>query len=89
MRILALESVAVKPDPSSPNASASTSSQLPQPVIEDYTSWAHKLGTDLNVTPAVAKRDDDPDDYYDTVQLMDEDHKFEGSYMEVKTKTLR
>ena len=43
----------------------------------------------LDVSPAVAKRDDDPDEYLYTVQLMDEEHKFEGSFMEVKTKTLR
>lgn len=31
---------------------------------------------------------DDPDEYLYTVQLMDEEHKFEGSFMEVKAKAL-
>ncbi|KAK4705880.1 hypothetical protein P7C70_g319, partial [Phenoliferia sp. Uapishka_3] len=73
----------------SPSSAPSTSAApIQAPAIDDYTSFAHKLGTDLNVSPAEAKRDDDPEEYLYTVQLMDEEHKFEGSFMEVKAKAL-
>lgn len=49
----------------------------------------HTVGTDLSLTPAEAIASDDPNEYSYTVSLMDEEHKFEGSYMEVKAKTLR
>ncbi|BGP19109.1 hypothetical protein JCM10213_008044 [Rhodosporidiobolus nylandii] len=61
----------------------STSSSVP-----DYTPVTHKIGTDLNVDAKKARQDDDPDEYLYTVQLMDEEHKFEGSFMEVKAKSL-
>lgn len=49
----------------------------------------HKIGTDLNNDPDDARKEDDPEDYLYTVQLMDEEHKFEGSFMEVQAKALR
>lgn len=57
--------------------------------MDEYADFAHKLGTNLGVATDVAKRDDDPEEYLYTVQLMDEEHKFEGSFMEVKAKALR
>ncbi|GAA5891482.1 hypothetical protein JCM6882_004486 [Rhodosporidiobolus microsporus] len=69
-----------------PSPAASTSTGAPPP--EDYASIAHKLGVDLNVDPNKAKTEDDPYEYLYTVQLMDEEHKFEGSFMEVSCKAL-
>ncbi|GAA6041452.1 hypothetical protein JCM8097_001884, partial [Rhodosporidiobolus ruineniae] len=74
------------PSPS-PAPTASTSS-APAPAGEDYSAVAHKVGCDLNVDPKVARSSDDPDEYLYTVQLMDEEHKFEGSFMEVKARQL-
>ncbi|GAA5864183.1 hypothetical protein JCM8547_001283 [Rhodosporidiobolus lusitaniae] len=54
----------------------------------DYAAVAHRVGTDLNVDAKKAKAEDDPDEYLYTVQLMDEEHKFEGSFMEVKSRNL-
>lgn len=44
---------------------------------------------DLSFDTAESRVEDDPDEYLYTIQLMDEDHKFEGSYMEVKAKVMR
>ena len=49
----------------------------------------HKIGTDLNIKVGEARQQDDPDEYFYTVQLSDADLKFEGSFMEVKAKALR
>lgn len=59
-----------------------------KPQEEDYSSVSHCIGISLNVDIEDAKRDDDPEEYLYTVQLMDEEHKFEGSFMEVKGKSL-
>lgn len=69
--------------------SALSPSPAPLDLSEGYASLCHKIGVDLSVEILDAKKDDDPDDYLYTVQLMDEEHKFEGSFMEVKTKALR
>ena len=81
---------------SKPVASTSATSPLsslsvspPQDLSEEYASLCHNIGVDLSVDLLDARKDDDPDDYLYTVQLMDEEHKFEGSFMEVKTKALR
>ena len=57
--------------------------------VVDYSSVTHKIGMDLSFDTAEARVEDDPDEYLYTIQLMDEDHKFEGSYMEVKAKVMR
>jgi hypothetical protein len=67
--------------------SSSTPFSLPPPS-DDYTAISHKVGTDLNVDLKQVKILDPSESYLYTVQLMDEEHKFEGSYMEVKAKTL-
>ncbi|GAA5938072.1 hypothetical protein JCM3775_005332 [Rhodotorula graminis] len=66
------------------DAAASTSA-APEP---DYNTFAHKVGVDLNVEAKQARANDDPDEYLYTLQLMDEEHKFEGSSMEVRAKAL-
>ncbi|BGP42601.1 hypothetical protein JCM10449v2_006613 [Rhodotorula kratochvilovae] len=66
-------------------SSAASTSAAPEP---DYESFAHKIGVDLNVEAKKARATDDPDDYLYTLQLMDEEHKFEGSSMEVRAKAL-
>ncbi|SCZ87519.1 BZ3500_MvSof-1268-A1-R1_Chr2-2g04985 [Microbotryum saponariae] len=58
-------------------------------ALEDFTSYSHTIGTDLHVSTEEALTRDDPDEYLYTVQLMDEEHRFEGSFMEVKAKQLR
>lgn len=82
IRALAVE------DDDKASTSAGPSSPAPAPV-DDYSKVCHKIGTDLNVEVETAKKDDDPEEYLYTVQLMDEEHKFEGSFMEVKAKALR
>ncbi|GAA6062122.1 hypothetical protein JCM10212_000876 [Sporobolomyces blumeae] len=69
-------------------AAAASSSTTPVPAPDDFTSILHKVGTDLNIDPKKAKEQDPSDEYLYTVQLMDEEHKFEGSFMEVKAKSL-
>ena len=44
---------------------------------------------DLTIDTAESRAEDNPDEYLYTIQLMDEEHKFEGSYMEVKAKVMR
>lgn len=53
-----------------------------------YASAAHKTGVDMNIDPKTARAEDDPDEYLYTLQLMDEEGKFEGSSMEVKHRSL-
>ncbi|GAA5922875.1 hypothetical protein JCM1841_003769 [Sporobolomyces salmonicolor] len=67
---------------------APSSSSTPAPSPDDYTPIVHKTGTNLNIEAKKARADDEPDEYLYTVQLMDEEHKFEGSFMEVKAKAL-
>ncbi|GAA5988402.1 hypothetical protein JCM5350_005297 [Sporobolomyces pararoseus] len=58
---------------------------------DDFSSIFHKLGTDLSLDiddDKQVKVLDPVEDYLYTVQLMDEEHKFEGSFMEVKQKNL-
>ncbi|ORY78029.1 hypothetical protein BCR35DRAFT_353018 [Leucosporidium creatinivorum] len=78
---------ALAPDDDKPSSSVPPSSPAPT-VVDDYSKVCHKIGTDMNVDAEMAKKDDDPDEYLYTVQLMDEEHKFEGSFMEVKAKAL-
>ncbi|GAA6054339.1 hypothetical protein JCM3770_003325, partial [Rhodotorula araucariae] len=66
-------------------SSAGSTSSVPEP---DYETFAHKIGVDLNVDAKKARTTDDPDDYLYTLQLMDEEHKFEGSSMEVRSRAL-
>ena len=86
--------------PPAPVASTSTlpaaSSLSPPPhsqtngePVDEFATFVHKVGTDLDHDPDDARKEDDPQDYLYTVQLMDEEHKFEGSFMEVQTKALR
>lgn len=91
VRTLARAELDAKPAVGTSPQSSATSppAQGGAATVDEYAAFAHKLGMNLDVSPAVAKRDDDPDEYLYTVQLMDEEHKFEGSFMEVKTKTLR
>lgn len=56
---------------------------------ESFDHIAHRVGTNLDAEYDEARKEDDPEDYLYTVQLMDEEHKFEGSFMEVKAKQLR
>ncbi|GAA5973155.1 hypothetical protein JCM11641_006296 [Rhodosporidiobolus odoratus] len=65
------------------SASSSTDTEAP-----DYVPVAHKLGIDLNIDAKQAKSQDDASEYLYTVQLMDEEHKFEGSFMEVRARSL-
>lgn len=60
-----------------------------QRLEEELNRLAHKAGTDLDVDPIEAQSRDDPEEYLYTVQLMDENSNFEGSYMEVKIKQIR
>ncbi|GAA5898704.1 uncharacterized protein JCM6883_003396 [Sporobolomyces salmoneus] len=71
-------------------ATLSAASTSISPIIspDDYSSVVHKIGTNLDIDPKEANLQDPPQDYLYTVQLMDEEHKFEGSFMEVKQKTL-
>ncbi|GAA5838269.1 hypothetical protein JCM3766R1_005505, partial [Sporobolomyces carnicolor] len=55
---------------------------------DDFSLVAHKAGTDLDIEPKQASARDPASEYLYTVQLMDEEHKFEGSFMEVKQKAL-
>ncbi len=55
---------------------------------DDFTPVAHHVGVDLNQDPATVHQNDNPDAYLYTVQLMDENHNFEGSFMEVPSKQL-
>lgn len=59
------------------------------PPSDDYSEFVHKIGCDLSILFLKSKTEDDPEDYLYTVQLVDDDDKFEGSYMEVKAKVLR
>lgn len=58
-------------------------------VEDEFSRVAHRVGTDLSLDAEQATTKDDPDDYLYTVQLMDEERKFEGSFMELKAKALR
>lgn len=80
---------ALATDGDTPSTSAAPPSSPSPAATNDYSKVCHKLGTDLNVDAETAKKDDDPEEYLYTVQLMDEEHKFEGSFMEVKAKALR
>ncbi|GAA5946603.1 hypothetical protein JCM3765_000315 [Sporobolomyces pararoseus] len=64
-------------------SSSSSSSSL-----DDFSPIVHKIGTDLSLDSKEVKVLDPAENYLYTVQLMDEEHKFEGSFMEVKQKTL-
>lgn len=66
---------------SGPSTSSTDTSSL-------YASAAHKTGVDMNIDPKTARAEDDPDEYLYTLQLMDEEGKFEGSTMEVKHRSL-
>ncbi|GAA5936072.1 uncharacterized protein JCM15063_002698 [Sporobolomyces koalae] len=55
---------------------------------DDYSTVIHKIGTNLDVDEKQASASDPAAEYLYTVQLMDEEHKFEGSFMEVKHKNL-
>lgn len=66
----------------------STSAE-PATAFDDYSSVCHRIGTDMSIDLAEARKQDDPDDYLYTVQLSDDQQKFEGSFMEVKAKSLR
>lgn len=68
--------------------SSITSSPPAQLAADDYSSVCHKTGINLNIPPDDARAQDPPEEYFYTVQLMDEDHKFEGSYMEVQSKAM-
>ncbi|GAA6007157.1 hypothetical protein JCM10207_001527 [Rhodosporidiobolus poonsookiae] len=70
------------------SAPTASTSSAPADPADEYATVAHKIGCDLNVDAGRAKREDDPNEYLYTVQLMDEEHKFEGSFMEVKAKQL-
>jgi bromodomain adjacent to zinc finger domain protein 1A len=50
---------------------------------------AHRIGTNLDTSSEDAARLDPPAEYLYTVQLMDEESKFEGSFMEVRNTQLR
>jgi bromodomain adjacent to zinc finger domain protein 1A len=77
-------------DDDKPSSSSAAGPSSPAPAaVDDYSKVCHKIGTDMNVEAETAKKDDDPEEYLYTVQLMDEEHKFEGSFMEVKAKALR
>ncbi|BGP26830.1 DDT domain-containing protein [Rhodotorula toruloides] len=65
---------------------APSSSSTDTPSL--YASAAHKTGVDMNIDPKTARAEDDPDEYLYTLQLMDEEGKFEGSTMEVKHRSL-
>ncbi|BGP00501.1 hypothetical protein NBRC10513v2_006305 [Rhodotorula toruloides] len=69
---------------SAPSASTSTDTD----TSSLYASAAHKTGVDMNIDPKTARAEDDPDEYLYTLQLMDEEGKFEGSTMEVKHRSL-
>lgn len=55
---------------------------------DDFTPVAHHLGIDLAQDPATVAQSDNAEAYLYTVQLMDENHNFEGSFMEVPSKQL-
>jgi bromodomain adjacent to zinc finger domain protein 1A len=56
---------------------------------QNVDDLAHCIGTNLDVPPEEAARLDPPGEYLYTVQLMDEESKFEGSFMEAKSSQLR
>ena len=53
-----------------------------------YDSYCHRLGTNLDLDPVDVATLDDPAEYDYRIQLMDEDGKFEGSFLEAKAKSL-
>ncbi|KAG0660947.1 hypothetical protein C6P46_004220 [Rhodotorula mucilaginosa] len=61
-----------------------------RPVVAplDYDAIAHRLGCDLNVDAKKARTEDNPEEYLYTLQLMDEQYRFEGSSMEVHARQL-
>jgi bromodomain adjacent to zinc finger domain protein 1A len=69
------------------SAAASTSTSVSPPPL-DYDAVAHKKGTDLGLDEATVLAEDNADEYLYIVQLMDENNKFEGSVMEVKSSAL-
>lgn len=75
---------------SSPGPIASTSAAATNGVDHDdsYSHVSHVVGTDLNISLEDAIRSDPPEEYFYTIQLMDTEQKFEGSFMEVKSKTM-
>lgn len=60
----------------------------PTPKQEDFSSVAHILGSDLDLPNETVMKDDNPEDYLYTVQLMDQEQKFDTSFMEVRPKAL-
>ncbi|GAA5988815.1 hypothetical protein JCM10908_006182 [Rhodotorula pacifica] len=60
------------------------------PVVAplDYDAIAHRLGCDLNVDANRARAEDNPEEYLYTIQLMDEEFRFDGSSMEVHARQL-
>ena len=81
MRVLAAQRAAEANSQDSPNGT---------PAIDpdDFAPVAHHLGIDLNCDSATATQNDNAEAYLYTVQLMDENHNFEGSFMEVPSKQL-
>lgn len=73
---------------SDPSAAAAIASASSSTAPLDYDAIAHRTGIDLNVDAKKARSEDDPDEYLYTLQLMDEEHNFEGSTMEVRAKSL-
>ena len=73
---------------SQPKASTSILNPAPRENF-DYDSVSHKVGCNLNIPADEAESQDNADEYVYIIQLMDADHKFEGSSMELKFKSLR
>ncbi|GAA5883689.1 hypothetical protein JCM3774_002954 [Rhodotorula dairenensis] len=69
-----------------PDGAGPTSSPAIAPL--DYDAIAHRLGCDLNVEATRARVEDNPEEYLYTLQLMDEEFRFEGSSMEVHARQL-
>ncbi|KWU45025.1 hypothetical protein RHOSPDRAFT_16896 [Rhodotorula sp. JG-1b] len=86
--------IAAAASAASPAASTSANpdgARPPQrPVVAplDYDAIAHRLGCDLNVDAKKARTEDNPEEYLYTLQLMDEQYRFEGSSMEVHARQL-
>ena len=54
----------------------------------DTKEISHRIGTDLNIDDKAVKELDNPNEYLYTVQLLDEEGKYNGSLMEVKGRVI-
>lgn len=86
--VLGVSHSASSPAGPMPAAGTMSNAGLDGRLEREFNETAHSVGTDLDLDAQEALRRDDPEEYLYTVQLMDENSNFEGSFMEVKSKQL-